>query len=381
MTTSGRTAKKVVFFGFPFEGRVGDYDICSFDVSKFLGRWDHFDWNELLTSGLKGFFKAQGLSLYSYIVDELYRERDPAYSRLLREFMEKHGDADIIIMGQYNFLHPEFLYHELGGTTKILGFVDDPISTYRAGIPSLWAFDGAFYISPSYDERTLFPDALDRWGCRSHYWWPLVARKFVRPPDTGAAFFSQRDIELLYIGKGTRWKIPRLAKVLNRYKGRLVIHGPWRMGGYVGFLRPLMGKPAFLRRVTSVSESGKFELMWRTKVGLNMHWSDTPRETGNARMYELCAHGVCQVCDTAGLDAHARIFEPNSEAVFYKDIDEAIEKIDWLLGDEASRVRIARAGFERFWRDYDWEDNLLELLDWASGLRGASVSGLQPAAP
>jgi glycosyltransferase involved in cell wall biosynthesis len=370
--------KKVVFFDFPFQGRVGDYEICSFDVSKYLGKWDHFDWNELLTSGLRGFFKRQGIALYAHIVDELYRERDPAYFRLLREFMETHGDADIILMGQANFLHPEFLFHELKGTTKILGFVDDPVSTYRAGISYLWAFDGAFYISPSYDERTLFPDALEKWGCRSHYWWPLVTRKFARPESVGDAFFSQRNVDLLYIGLGTRWKIPRLAKVLNRYKGRFVVHGRWRMGGYVGFVRSLMGKPAFFRRVTSVSEARKFELMWRTKIGLNMHWSDTPRETGNMRMYELCAHGVCQVCDTAGVNAHAKIFDPATEVVFYKDIDEAIEKIDWLLGDEKSRAQIARAGFERYWRDYDWEDNLLALLDWASSLRSESGSGSRP---
>ncbi len=369
--------KKVVFFDFPFQGRVGDYEICSFDVTKFFGRSNHFDWNELITAGLRGFVKTQGIALYAHIVDELYRERDPAYFRLLHEFMETHGDADIILMGQANFLHPEFLFHELKGATKILGFIDDPFSTYRAGIPYLWAFDGAFYISPSYDEKTLFPDALDRWGCHSHYWWPLVTQKFIRPPTIGDSFFSPRDVDLIYIGKGNRWKIPRLAKVLSRYKNRFVVHGPWRMGGYVGILRSLVGKPAFVRRVTSISETQKFELMWRTKVGLNMHMSHTPRETGNVRMYELCAHGVCQVCDTAGVDGHAKIFEPTSEVVFYKDIDDAIEKIDWLLGDEKSRIQIARAGFERYWRDYDWEDNLLRLLDWASGLRSASGSGSQ----
>jgi len=370
----GAAKKKVVFFDFPYQGRVGDYEIVSFDPRKYFSGGDHFDWNELITSGLNGFLKHRGIALHAEILDQLYRDRDPAYFRLLRDFADLHGDADIILMAQYNFLHPDFLFHELKHATKILGFIDDPFSTYRSGIPYLWAFDGAFYISPSYDERTLFPDALDRWGCHSYYWWPLVTQRFIRPPDVGDGLFSQRDVDLIYIGKGNRWKIQRLTKLLNRYKNRFIVHGSWRVRGYVGILRSLIGKPAFVRRVTSISEAQKYELMWRAKVGFNMHMSTTPRETGNMRMYELCAHGVCQVCDTAGVEAHARIFEPTSEVVFYSDIDDAIEKIDWLLGDEKSRVRIARAGFERYWRDYDWEDNLLGLLDWASGLRSTSSS-------
>src|SRR5882672_2444885 len=363
------TKKKVVYFHLPFQGSLGDYEIFSFDPMKYFSKGDHLDVSDLLTSGLNGFLKRRGISSHAHIVDKLYRARDPAYFRLLREFMEIHGDADIIFMAQYNFLHPEFIFHELKRPIKILGFIDDPISTYKVGIPYLWAFDGAFYISPSYDENTLFADALDRWGCHSHYWWPLVTRKFMRPAVADGAFFSDRDVELIYIGNQSPWKMPRLIKLLNRYRDRLTVHGYWGFGGGSGFLRPLLGKRAFFRRVTSITEIQKANLMWKTKVGVNMHVSPVPRETGNMRMYELCVHGVCQVCDMAGADAHKSIFEPMNEVVFYEDMDDAFEKIDWLLSDDQSRIRIAHAGFERYWRDYDWEDNVLQLLAWADGLR------------
>jgi spore maturation protein CgeB len=100
-----------------------------------------------------------------------------------------------------------------------------------------------------------------------------------------------------------------------------------------------------------------------------MHVSDERYETGNARMYELPAHGVMMVCDKAGGNAHERVFAPGEEAVYYDSLDEAIELVEYYLAHEDERARIARNGFERFWKDYSWNANLLKTLDWASTLR------------
>ena len=87
------------------------------------------------------------------------------------------------------------------------------------------------------------------------------------------------------------------------------------------------------------------------------------------RMYEAPAHGMMLLCDKAGLNAHAQIFEPDKEAVFYDSIEDAIEKIEYYLEHDEERIKIAQAGFARVHRDYDGELNLKNLLDWASGLR------------
>ena len=86
-------------------------------------------------------------------------------------------------------------------------------------------------------------------------------------------------------------------------------------------------------------------------------------------MYEVPAHGMMLLCDKAGLNAHEQIFEPDKEAVFYDSIEDAIEKIDYYLDHPEDRLRIAKAGFARVHRDYDGEQSLKNLLDWASGLR------------
>lgn len=86
-------------------------------------------------------------------------------------------------------------------------------------------------------------------------------------------------------------------------------------------------------------------------------------------MYETPAHGMLMVCDKAAANTHARIFEPNTEAVYYDSLNEAIDLIEYYLTHDEERIRIAQAGYERYWKDYEWENNMKKFLDWASTLR------------
>jgi spore maturation protein CgeB len=124
--------------------------------------------------------------------------------------------------------------------------------------------------------------------------------------------------------------------------------------------------------VPSLRRDERRDLYFRSKIGVNLHLSNVPRETGNMRMYEVPEHGAMLLCDKAGRDAHAQIFDPNREAVFYDSIDDAIEKAEHYLKKADDRVAIARAGFDRVWKDYEWGLRLKGLLDWASGLRKKS---------
>lgn len=312
-------------------------------------------------------------------VDSLYRDRDPGYMRFIRDFVEKYRDADLVILATYNPIHPEILRTELPRPTKILGFVDDPHSTYTRGIPYLWAFDGAFYISPGYDTKYLFADALREWGCKHAHWFPLVTvpQPHFEPTDE---FFNARDVDVVYIGGSYGNKITRLAQLKRHFGRRLRVHGRWGLGGHVGWLRGLQGKPIFPYRVRPISDETRRGLYLRTKIGLNMHLSNTPSETGNLRMYEVPRHGAMLLCDRAALDAQEQIFQPGVEAVYYDDVRDAIEKIEFFCAHTAERVAIARAGFARVERDYGFETILKDLLDWASAIprRSADDGRLQP---
>src|SRR4029077_3925543 len=168
--------------------------------------------------------------------DALYRERDPDYMRFVRDFVDAYRNARLVILATYNPVHPEVLHKELPLPTKILGFIDDPYSTYVRGIPYLWAFDGACYISPGYNESQLFGDALRTWGCRAARWLPLVPKP--HPPfEANDRFFDARDVDVVYVGGGYDNKIPRLAQLKRHFGDRLRIHGRWALRGHIGWLR------------------------------------------------------------------------------------------------------------------------------------------------
>jgi Glycosyl transferases group 1 len=359
--------KKVCLFNFPKMDDFHGYSIECLDPFPYFEKNNKWGISELVMGGWNKFSKFRNLA-FAEGLDRMYRQKDPGYMRFLSDFVDKYRNFDLVVLSTYNPVHPEILFHELKKPVKVLGFIDDPFSSYVRGIPYLWAFDGAFYISPSYDEKTYSQDALNRWGCPQNYWWPLVPYKFdlLEPSEQ---FFRNRDIDLVYIGNQSGPKVDRLVKLRKHFGSRFKIYGRrWAFQGLGGMTRGLMGKPVLWVRVKSLTNAERLEVCFRTKIGINMHVSDRPRETGNMRMYEVPSHGMLMVCDKAGLDAHEKIFEPDREAVFYDSMENAIEKIEYYLKHEEERIKIARGGFERVRRDYDWEINLKRFLDWASGL-------------
>jgi Glycosyl transferases group 1 len=360
--------KKVCLFNYPEMADFHDYRIETFDPLAYFPGGSQWTLSDFIHWGHVGFDHRRAIAGGAIGVDRLYRERNPNYMRMVGDFIDRFRDFDLIVMSTYNFIHPEVLVHELKKPIKILGFIDDPYSTYRIGIPYLWAFDGAFYISPSYNERSLFDEALEKWGCANHTWWPLVPFAFDRP-DMSERFFAQRNLDVTYVGNPSRSKVDRLVYLKRHFGSRFRVHGRWPFKGYFGFVRGLLGKPVYPHRVISLAPAERTELYWQTKIGFNMHVSEMPLETGNMRMYEVPAHGAMLLCDKGARDAHAQIFAPDTEAVYYDSVEDAIEKAEYYLTHDKERLAIARAGCKRFWADYAWEANMLAFLNWAGSIQ------------
>lgn len=364
--------KKVCIFNYPATDEIEGYHIETFDPLKYFNSRNHWPFSDFILWGLNGYYKQRALTAGTLGVDRLYRERDPDYMRMANDFVDKFKDFDAIVMSAYCFIHPEIMENELKKPIKILGCIDDPPATYSRTLPNLWAFDGAFYISPSYMDNIKFEEALERWGCRQSTWWPLVPFPFQKPTEIGEKFFRNRDVDILYVGTPSATKADRLAQLKKYFGERLRVHGRWPFKGYAGIIRGLFGKPIYPHRVTSLSNDERTQLYWRTKIGLNMHYSDIPSETGNMRMYEAPAHGTMMICDKGCANGHEQIFTPNQEAVYYDGIDDAIELIEYYLAYDDERISIAQAGFERYWKDYEWKCNLKRFLDWTVSLRSAA---------
>ena len=366
--------KKVFAFNLPKNENFFGYYMDSLDPYPYFDQNPYGDWRDFLKGGMTRWSKKRNFG-FMHELDVLYRNKDKSYMRYVSDFLDKFKDFDIFVMSTYNPIHPEILYKYFKDKIKVLGFIDDPYSTYQRGIPELWAFDGAFYISPSYSDTDLFSDSLEKWGCHNHRWLPLCPKSILLP-EPNEAFFANRTLEIIYVGNYIGYtansKMNRLVQLKKHFGNRLQIHGRWPFKGYIGYIRALIGKPVFPHRITGISNDEREKLYFNTKIGLNMHVSPTPTETGNMRMYETPYHGMMQVCDKAGVNVHEQIYKPDTECVYYDNTDDAIDIIEYYLLHDNERIKIAKAGFERTIKDYNWENNWKSLLDWASGLKNES---------
>lgn len=360
--------KKVCFCGFPNMDDFHGYKIESFDPMPYFPDNARWGFSDLIHRGINGYLKKRALREGIVGVDRLYRERDPHYMKMASDFVSRFYDFDLIIMAVPNFIHPEILSRDLKKPIKILGFIDDPYSTYQRGIPYLWAFDGAFFISPSYLNDLNFKNSISRWGCEHSTWWPLVPREYSLPQRIDNQFFEDRNVDVVYVGGPYSNKMDKLITLKRYFGDRFQVHGRWPFAGFYGFIRGAMGKPIFPYRVTSLGDDELSRLYWNTKIGFNMHLSNEPVEGGNMRTYMSAAHGMMMLSDKAGGDFHENIFKPNNEAVYYDNIDDAIDLIDFYLKNNEMRLNIARAGFARYWSDYEWSGNLIRLLQWAENI-------------
>lgn len=351
---------------------ISNYEIHSFDYNSYFTKRYNRTINDFIFWGLNGFNVNRSITSSSLWIDELYRRKDPLYISIVDDFVEMFKDFDLIVMSSFNFIHPDVFAYRLKKPIKILGFIDDPYSSYTRGIPYLWSFDGAFYISPSYFNGISFKENLSNWsGGKPSKWWPLIPRPHVKPESTDEGFFANRSTSLCYVGNHNGNKLDKIIRLKKEFGTDFRLHGRWPLKGYSGLMRVISGKKPFTHRVTPLSDADRLKLYWDTKIGFNMHVSNESFETGNMRMYEVPAHGAMLLCDKADLDMHEEIFVSGKEAVYYDTLDEAIDMIRYYSNpqNENERISISKAGYNKFWKVYEWEKNLCDFLDWAVNIR------------
>ena len=109
--------------------------------------------------------------------------------------------------------------------------------------------------------------------------------------------------------------------------------------------------PAIRRRARKpVFGLTMFQLLHDSRITLNSHIDISPRSASNMRLYEATGVGTCLLTDWK--ENLSDLFEPEREVVTYKNADEAIEKVRYLLDHEPERTAIAAAGQRRTLRDH-----------------------------
>ena len=315
----------------------------------------------LLRDGLGGTLYRRAV-LKAEHIDDLYRTRNPQYMSAAKDMIESLRKFDVVVFSTYNLLHPELLLEGLHDKIKVLGFTDDPHSTYVRGIPYLWAFDAAYYISPSYSSRMGFAELFAQVGFKRVRWLPLAQP--INYPQLTEEDIRNRSVQIAYVGCPTGSKVDRLRALDQAFGSDFALFGRWGMKGYYGYVRPLLGERPFFRTVLPISHADKLALYRNTKIGFNMHVSDLPSECGNMRTYETAAFGMMPLCDRAGLNLQCQIFKEGTEAIYYDTIDEAIDLARYYLSHSEERAQVAFAAYRKTITDYTWEKVTLDFLNW-----------------
>lgn len=239
-------------------------------------------------------------------------------------------------------------------------FADDPEGSEDTSRYYVKNFHYAFCGGIFFNKTERIEEKYREWGARKSRFIPLGAAPVKYAPFLRS--FSERDIDVVYVGGAYLKKILRIFKLKKRLGIRMQLFG--RGWNYVGknIFKISIAKVVKgfynIPEINELPQDQLVELYQRTKIGFNMHMSYGP---SNQRLYELPMNGVMQICDCEhGLGELYRI---GKEIVVYETISEAIEKIEYYLKHDEERMKIAKAGYLRAKSNYLLEHSFKKIKD------------------
>jgi spore maturation protein CgeB len=104
-----------------------------------------------------------------------------------------------------------------------------------------------------------------------------------------------------------------------------------------------------------------FAQLAHSRVSLNTHIDLSGKYASNMRLYEGTGVGTCLLTDWR--PNLSELFEPDTEVVTYRNAEECVEKVKYLLAHEEQRKSISRAGQKRTLRDHTFDNRAAQLGD------------------
>jgi spore maturation protein CgeB len=105
-----------------------------------------------------------------------------------------------------------------------------------------------------------------------------------------------------------------------------------------------------------------YEIRHNSRIVLTGHISAVAgRFANNATLYEATGVGACLVADLK--ENLSSILEPEQEVVTYRNAEECVERVRYLLDHEEERASIAKRGQERTLREHTYRERMKELAD------------------
>jgi len=356
-TTFWNGDKKILFdiemlsyYKIEFENinKNNDYTFYFLKRNQFVWLFQHDILNRVSYSKLDKFYKE------SQILKKYYNN--------LINLCKVEKISHIVFTSTWQYWHPDFL-NELKNNKIIISLStadDDTNQINYCSRPYTKYYDYHFHVWVMYDKRwTTIADKLKQWWWNP-IWIPLWARAKHINKNVN---FENRDIEVTYIWNVNPPKIFRLSKLKKHFWDRLKLYWwqwNWDWKSLKWIFYKLTNIIFWLWYIEAISDEKLKEIYRKSKIGFNMHLVDY-KWPSNSRMYELPANWVMQICDNElGLK---NIFKNWKEIVAYKNIDDAIEKIEYYLKNKDERIKIAKAWYDKAINNYKVEQSFKKILN------------------
>lgn len=95
-----------------------------------------------------------------------------------------------------------------------------------------------------------------------------------------------------------------------------------------------------------------FQQLYDSRVALNTHIDISPISASNMRIFEATGVGTCLLTDWK--ENLATLFEPDTEVLTFRSVDECCAKVRYILNHENVRIAVAAAGQARTLRDHNF---------------------------
>lgn len=283
----------------------------------------------------------------------LRRERN---TKRLWSLFEQHAQEswipDLLLMQTWGCLiEPSILskVREKFGTIVCNISMDDRHQYWGRKVQGEWS--GSYALIPHIDMAlTAAPEAVEWYrkeGCAAYFFPEASDPNLFKPMPEEEKLW---DVSFVGSRYGIRGQI---VHVLRRAGIQVAAYGSgWENGRITTEDVPrLFAQSKIILGVSAIGHCQDF-------VGLKLRDFDAPMS------------GSCYV--TQHNDDLHELYEVGREIVTYRDIDECVEKVRYLLGHESARETIAKAGRERALRDHTWDKRfatLIQHLGWNSNVR------------
>lgn len=106
----------------------------------------------------------------------------------------------------------------------------------------------------------------------------------------------------------------------------------------------------------------RFNIYSQSKIVIDVNWEHFPSDGTSVRPFEVAASGACLFVDLVKADIK-NVYEENKEFVSFSNTEELRDKINYYLGHDEEREKIARAGYERTIRDHTYDKRVRQMMD------------------